>query len=75
MPRQEATVILAMDRSGSMTATDVAARPHDRRDARRPASFAKGLPDGFKVGVVSFSDKADVVVPPTGRPRRGAATR
>ena len=64
VPREEATVILAMDRSGSMTATDVAP---DRMTAAREAaaSFAKGLPDGFKVGVVSFSDKADVVVPPT----------
>jgi Ca-activated chloride channel family protein len=63
-PRQEATVILAMDRSGSMTATDVAP---DRMTAAREAaaSFADGLPNGFKVGVVSFSDKADVVVPPT----------
>jgi Ca-activated chloride channel family protein len=64
VPRQEATVILTMDRSGSMTATDV--QP-DRMTAAREAaaSFAQGLPDGFKVGVVSFSDKADVVVPPT----------
>jgi len=64
VPRQEATVVLAMDRSGSMTATDLAP---DRMTVAREAaaSFAKGLPDGFKVGVVSFSDKADVVVPPT----------
>jgi Ca-activated chloride channel family protein len=64
VPRQEATVILTMDRSGSMTATDVAP---DRMTAAREAaaSFAEGLPEGFKVGVVSFSDKADVVVPPT----------
>ncbi len=64
VPRQQATVILTMDRSGSMTATDVAP---DRMTVAREAagSFAKGLPDGFKVGVVSFSDKADVVVQPT----------
>ena len=64
VPRQEATVILAMDRSGSMTATDVAP---DRMSAARAAatSFASGLPESFKVGVVTFSDKADVVVPPT----------
>jgi Ca-activated chloride channel family protein len=64
VPRQEATVILAMDRSGSMTATDVAP---DRMSAARAAaaSFAAGLPESFKIGVVTFSDKADVVVPPT----------
>jgi len=64
VPREEATVILTMDRSGSMTATDV--QPNRMAAAREAASsFAEGLPDGFKVGVVSFSDKADVVVPPT----------
>ena len=64
VPRQEATVILAMDRSGSMTATDV--QP-DRMTAAKEAAatFAGGLPDNFKVGLVTFSDKADVVVPPT----------
>jgi len=64
VPREKATVILAMDSSGSMTATDV--QP-DRMAAARAAasSFVEGLPDGFRVGVVSFSDQADVVVPPT----------
>ena len=64
VPREEATVILAMDSSGSMTATDV--QP-DRMTAAREAasSFVEGLPDGFRVGVVSFSNEADVVVPPT----------
>jgi Ca-activated chloride channel family protein len=33
------------------------------REAAR--SFVDGLPDGFRVGVVSFSNEADVVVPPT----------
>ena len=62
--REEATVILAMDSSGSMTATDV--QPTRMAVARKAASsFVEGLPDGFQVGVVSFSDQADVVVPPT----------
>jgi Ca-activated chloride channel family protein len=62
--REEATVILAMDSSGSMTATDVAP---DRMAAARAAasSFVDGLPEGFRVGVVSFSNEADVVVPVT----------
>ena len=64
VPREQATVILAMDKSGSMTATDV--QP-DRMTAAREAasSFVEGLPAGFKVGVVAFSNEADVVVPPT----------
>ena len=46
VPREEATVILAMDSSGSMTATDVAP---DRMTAAREAasSFVEGLPDGL----------------------------
>lgn len=64
VPREEATVILAMDSSGSMTATDV--QPDRMTVAREAASsFVDGLPDGFRVGVVSFSNEADVVVPPT----------
>jgi Ca-activated chloride channel family protein len=64
VPREEATVILAMDSSGSMTATDV--QPTRMVAAREAASsFVEGLPDGFQVGVVSFSNEADVVVPPT----------
>jgi Ca-activated chloride channel family protein len=64
VPREEGTVILAMDSSGSMLATDVAP---DRMTAAREAAttFVKGLPDGFNVGLVSFSDQADVVLPPT----------
>jgi Ca-activated chloride channel homolog len=62
--REEATVILAMDSSGSMTATDV--EPDRMTAAREAASaFVEDLPDGFRVGVVSFSNEADVVVPPT----------
>ena len=64
VPREEATVILAMDSSGSMTATDVA--PNRMAAAREAASsFVEGLPDGFRVGVVSFSNEADVIVPVT----------
>jgi Ca-activated chloride channel family protein len=64
VPREEATVVLAMDSSGSMTATDVAP---DRMTAAREAAgeFVDGLPEDFRVGVVSFSDQADVAVPPS----------
>jgi len=64
VPRKEGTVILAIDRSGSMLATDVS--PTRMAAARAAATtFVKGLPEGFKVGLVSFSDQADVVLPPT----------
>jgi Ca-activated chloride channel homolog len=64
VPRQEGTVILAIDRSGSMLATDVS--PTRMAAARAAATtFVQGLPKGFKVGLVSFSDQADVVLPPT----------
>lgn len=64
VPREEGTVILAIDRSGSMLATDVS--PTRMAAARAAAAtFVKGLPKNFKVGLVSFSDQADVVLPPT----------
>jgi len=64
VPREEGTVILAIDRSGSMLATDVS--PTRVAAARAAAAtFVKGLPKNFKVGLVSFSDQADVVLPPT----------
>lgn len=64
VPREQATVILTMDSSGSMMATDVS--PTRMVAAREAAStFVENLPEGFRVGLVSFSDQADVVVPPT----------
>jgi len=63
-PREEATVILAMDISRSMTATDI--RPSRLASAKAAAeSFLKQVPDKFRVGVVSFADRAVVTVPPT----------
>ena len=63
--RHQGTVILALDRSGSMLADDVSP---DRITASDDAAkrFIKGLPDGIAVGIVSFSDTADVVSAPTG---------
>lgn len=64
VPRERATVIVALDTSISMEATDVAP---DRISAAREsaAAFVAGLPDGFDVGLVSFSGAASVVVPAT----------
>ena len=64
VPREEATVILAMDVSRSMKAEDM--QP-TRLDAAREAAkaFLAQVPEKFRVGVVSFSTRAAVGVPPT----------
>jgi Ca-activated chloride channel homolog len=64
VPREEATVVLAIDTSRSMKATDI---PPTRLDAAREAAkaFLARVPEKFRVGVVSFSTRAAVGVPPT----------
>jgi Ca-activated chloride channel homolog len=64
LPLQQETIILAMDVSGSMRATDV--QP-DRLTAAQEAakSFLIDLPRSVRVGVVSFAGTAAVVQPPT----------
>ncbi len=64
VPREEATVLLAMDTSRSMGATDVYP---SRLDAARNAAnrFIDLVPKKFRVGVVSFSSRAQVALPPT----------
>jgi len=64
VPREEATVILAVDVSRSMKATDV---EPTRLDAARVAAkaFLAEVPEKFRVGVVSFATRAAVGVPPT----------
>lgn len=63
-PRQQATVILTMDVSGSMVASDVAP---DRLTAAKTAanSFLDALPKGVQLGLVSFSTNARLLVAPT----------
>jgi len=64
VPRDEATVVLAMDVSRSMAASDV---PPSRLAAARAAAkaFVAEVPAKFRVGVVSFGSRASVGVPPT----------
>src|SRR4030095_8569661 len=64
VPRNDATVVLTMDNSASMTATDVAP---SRLDAAKSAAstFLDVVPDRFKVGLVSFSSAVRVREEPT----------
>jgi Ca-activated chloride channel family protein len=72
VPRERATVVLAIDVSRSMAATDV--QP-DRITAAKQAAdgFLNMIPAGFNVAIVSFSGTASIVMPPS--TDRGAAQR
>jgi Ca-activated chloride channel family protein len=64
VPREAASVVLATDVSGSMQATDIA--PTRLRAAERAANrFLERVPEELRVGLVTFSSEAQVVVPPT----------
>ncbi len=64
LPLQQETIILAMDVSGSMRATDVL--PNRMVAAQEAAkAFLADLPRNVRVGVVSFAGTAAVVQPPT----------
>jgi Ca-activated chloride channel family protein len=62
--RQDATVMLALDVSYSMTARDV--RPTRLGAARTTAlAFLQDAPSDLNVGIVSFESGAHLLVPPT----------
>jgi Ca-activated chloride channel family protein len=62
--RQDATVVLVLDVSGSMAAKD---SPPTRLGAARAAALriVDKLPSGYRIAVVTFSDHAAVVQAPT----------
>lgn len=62
LPAEAASVILAIDVSASMRATDV---EPTRLGAAQAAAreFVKGMPPGVRIGVVAFATEAQVVQP------------
>jgi Ca-activated chloride channel family protein len=64
VPREDATVMLAIDVSASMRATDVTPT---RLDAARETarSFIAQLPKGIRVGIVAFASRPVTLVAPT----------
>lgn len=64
VPVQQSYVMLAIDVSRSMEANDL---EPTRMDAAKEAAknFVEALPKNTRVGVVSFSDRANIHLPPT----------
>ena len=64
VPRERATIVVALDTSASMLAMDVSP---DRFTAAKSSAraFINRLPDRFNVGLVAFNASATVIVQPT----------
>ncbi len=69
VPASRTTVMLSIDVSRSMLADDM---PPSRLEAAKTSAkeFVQALPKGMKVGVVTFSSFATLIVPPTADRRR-----
>ena len=64
VPKQEATVVLVTDISGSMTATDI--EPTRMAAAQEAGhTMVAELPEGFRIALVTFSAGVRTVVAPT----------
>ena len=64
VPKEQATIVLVMDVSGSMNATDV--QPSRLVSSQRAATgFIEQLPEKFRVGIVSFASTAQTLTRPT----------
>lgn len=64
VPVEQARVVIATDRSGSMQAKDVAP---DRLTAARDAAidFVDSVPDGVRIGAIAFNQAPTVLTSPT----------
>ena len=63
--RHEATVVLVVDVSGSMAAQGRARRAGSPRRAQRAARLVATVPKTYRIAVVTFSDHAALLAPPT----------